>query len=181
MAKSKLKYWLGDGKATLIKIASNSRTDKEIYEAMGVSKQSFNKYKQNADFFAIIKNAKEQHIQDNTERLIQLHEDMWKQAHQQTIEETVQEVETRDGKEYKYMRKTTKVLGGDATLQIYLDKTYGNNINSQEIQTRIELNRARAEVQRLVLNPDLDEATKAKLESVREILGGVESVIGKAK
>lgn len=182
MAKSKLPYWLSEGRDKLIKIANNSRTEKEIYSAMAISKQTFNQYKKNADFLTILKDAKEKAIEANTERLKQLHEDMWKQAHEQTIEETVQEMWTdENGKERKYMKKSTKKLGGDTTLQIYLDKTYGQNINSQEIQSRIELNKARTEVQKLLLNPDVDEATKAKLEAVKQILGGVESVIGKTK
>ena len=181
MAKNKLKYWLGEGKELLTDIVKTVRTDKEIYEAMNISETSFYEYMKNSAFSEIVKNTRIEQLKDNARRLSQLKEDMWKQAHEQEITETIKEIETKDGKEYKYMKTTTKTLPGDATLQIYLDKTYGKNINSEEVQSRIELNKVRAEVQRLVLNPDLDEGTKQKLQAVKEILGGVDSVIGKAK
>lgn len=181
MAKSKLTYWLTEAQDKLIDIITNANTDREVYEAMGVGKDTFYKYMKNTDFSDLVKNTREKIIDDNAERLKQLREDMWKNAHEQVIEETIQEIETRDGKEYKYMKKTTKKMGGDTTLQIYLDKTYGKNINHDEIQSRVDYNKVRAEVQRLVLNPELDETTKAKLEAVKKILGGVESVIGKAE
>lgn len=183
MAKSKLQYWLNEGKDTLTEIIRSAKTDEDIYTTMGISKPTFHKYKKNVDFFNLIKNAKEERIQDNAERLKQLHEDMWKQAHEQKVTEVYQEM-VSDGKGGlipQKGRKVTKTLGGDTTLQIYLDKTYGKNINSEEKRARIELNRARTEVQKLVLSPDIDEATKAKLEAVREILGGVPNVIGETK
>ena len=181
MAKSKLNYWLTEAQDKLIEITSNCRTDKEIYTAMGIGERTFYDYMKSAQFSQIIKNVREQAIKENTERLKQLHEDMWKQAHEQIVEETIQEIEERDGKEYKYMKKTTKKMGGDTTLQIYLDKTYGSNINRDEIESRVAYNKVRAEVQRLVLSPELDETTKAKLEAVKKILGGVESVISDTK
>ena len=184
MAKSKLNYWLGEGRDKLIKIASIARTDNEIYKAMGINKATYYRYRDNSDFCDLIKNAREGQIEDNTERLKQLHEDMWKQAHEQTFTETFQELvaDPKTGElKPKSGRKITKTLPGDTTLQIYLDKTYGTNINSQEIIARTELSKVRADVQRLVLNPDIDEATKSKLDAVRKILGGVESVIGKAE
>ena len=181
MAKSKLQYWLNEGKDKLIQIASVAETDKQIYEAMEVSKATFSNYKHNVAFLDLIKKARQQRIENNTERLKQLHEDMWKQAHSYTEEETVKEVWTKgDEVEKKYIKTVTRTKAGDVTLQIYLDKTYGKNINHDEIESRIAYNKVRTEVNRLVLSPDIDEATKAKLEAVKEILGGVESVIGKA-
>ena len=181
MARSKLQYWLNEGKDNLIEIIQNSHNDVDIYPAMGINKATFYRYCNNEAFCDLIKNEREKRIEENTKRLKQLHEDMWKRAHEQVITETIKEVEEKNGQQYKYMKETTKTLPGDATLMIYLDKTYGNNINSEEIKSRIELNKVRAEVQRMILDPDLDESTKAKLDAVRKILGGVESVIGKAK
>lgn len=181
MAKSKLKYWLEDGRDALTDIVKSVRTDREIFEAMGVTKDTFYRYMKNADFSDLIKNARTEQMLANKERLKQLHEDMWKNAHEQIVEETIKEVEEKDGKKYKYVKQTTRKMAGDTTLQIYLDKTYGKNINSDEIRSRTELNKVRTDVQRLMLNPDLDESMKIKLEAVKQILGGVDSVIGKAK
>ena len=181
MAKSKLKYWLGEGRTLLVDIVETVRTDKDVYETMGLSKDTFYQYMKDPDFSDLIKKTRENQIKENQKRIKQLHEDMWKNAHEQTYTETIKEVEEKEGKQYKYMKETTRTMAGDATLMIYLDKTYGKNINNDEIRSRVELNKVRAEVQRLVLNPDLDETTKAKLEAVKQILGGVESVIGKAK
>ena len=180
MAKSKLQYWLNEGKDRLIEIASNAETDKQIIEAMGIHKDTFYRYMYNSDFSDIIKNIRQQRVIDNTERLRQLHEDMWRQAHGYTETETVKEVWSKGDKvEKKYVKTIERKKAGDTTLQIYLDKTYGKNINHEEIESRIAYNKVRTEVNRLVLSPDIDEATKAKLEAVKEILGGVESVIGK--
>lgn len=182
MAKSKLQYWLNEGKDRLTEIISAAETDKQVYEAMGIAERTFYKYMQNMQFMQFIKKVRQQAVEDNTERLKQLHEDMWRQAHSYTEEETVKEVWTKGDKvEKKYIKTVTRTKAGDVTLQIYLDKTYGKNINSEEIESRIAYNKVRTEVNRLVLNPDIDEGTKAKLEAVREILGGVESVIGKTK
>ena len=182
MAKSKLQYWLNEGKDRLTERISAAETDKQVYEAMGIAERTFYKYMQNMQFMQFIKKVRQQAVEDNTERLKQLHEDMWRQAHSYTEEETVKEVWTKGDKvEKKYIKTVTRTKAGDVTLQIYLDKTYGKNINSEEIESRIAYNKVRTEVNRLVLNPDIDEGTKAKLEAVREILGGVESVIGKTK
>ena len=122
MAKSKLQYWLTEAQDKLIDIITNANTDKEVYEAMGVGKDTFYKYMKNTDFSDLVKNTREKIIDDNAERLKQLREDMWKNAHEQVIEETIQEIETRDGKEYKYMKKTTKKMGGDTLYEINFDK-----------------------------------------------------------
>jgi len=182
MAKSKLSYWINEGKGKLIQIASTASTDKQIYDAMNIHKDTFYRYMSVSDFSDIIKNARAQLIQDNTERLRQLHEDMWRQAHGYTETETIKEVWSKgENIEKRYVKTVTREKAGDTTLQIYLDKTYGKNINHAEIESRIAYNKARTEVQRLMLDPDLDEATRAKLEAVKQILGGVESVIGKTE
>lgn len=182
MAKSKLQYWLSEGRDKLTEIISAAETDKQIYEAMGIAERTYYKYMQNVQFMQIVKKVREQAMIDNTERLKQLHEDMWKQAHGYTETETVKEVWTKGNKvEKKYVKTVTREKAGDTTLQIYLDKTYGKNINNDEIASRIAYNKVRTEVNRLVLSPDIDEGTKAKLEAVKQILGGVESVIGETK
>ena len=182
MAKSKLHYWLSEARDNLIEIITHSNTDKEVYEAMGISKDTFYKYMNDADFSDLIKKIREQTVKANAERLKQLHEDMWAQAHEQIEEETIREVWSKgETVEKKYVKTITRKKAGDTTLQIYLDKTYGKNVNREEIESRIAYNKVRAEVNRLALNPDLDENTKAKLEAVKQILGGVESVIGQAK
>ena len=182
MAQSKLQYWLTEGRDKLIQITSVAETDKQIYEAMGISKVTYYKYMNDANFLNLIKNIKEQQIANNTERLKQLHEDMWKQAHGYTETETIKEVWSKGDKvEKRYVKTVERQRAGDTTLQIYLDKTYGKNINNDEIASRIAYNKVRTEVNRLVLSPDIDEGTKAKLEAVKQILGGVDSVIGKTE
>lgn len=178
MARSKLEYWLGEGRDNLIRIASIARTDKEVYEAMGINKDTYYKYiSANSDFSDTIKNARESQIEDNTARLKQLHEDMWKAARER--EEVVTVVYMKPDpdkpKDPKAMipthgYQTKKKLPGDPTLQIYLDKTYGNNINSEEIKSKVDMNRSRAELNRAALNPEQAEESdilKAIMEAGR--------------
>ncbi len=146
MAKSKLNYWLEDARDTLIEIITNAKNDKQIFKAMGISKQTFYKWKNDSiDFADLLKNAKEQRIKDNTENLKQLHKDMWEKA--RSVKETTkfkEIIKGKDGVEREYTKITTVEKQGDTTLMIYLDKTYNvDNINYQQQKTYVELNKAR--------------------------------------
>lgn len=146
MAKSKLNYWLEDARDTLIEIITNAKNDKQIFKAMGISKQTFYKWKNDSNDFAdLLKNAKEQRIKDNTENLKQLHKDMWEKARNvKEVTKLKEIIKGKDGVEREYTKITTVEKQGDTTLMIYLDKTYNvDNINYQQQKTYVELNKAR--------------------------------------
>ena len=149
MAKSQLKVWLTDYKDMLEDLVKMSRTDAEIYNAMGINKSTFYDYMKDDNFSDIIKNAKVKRIKENAERLKKNYDAMWEKATGYVVKETVKQIKDKNGKS---IVETTKEYSHDSTLMIYLDKTYGNNINHDEVLNRAELTKARAEQVRLEID-----------------------------
>lgn len=164
MARSKLKEWL-EQKELLEDIVQESRTDKEIFETMGIAEPTFYDYLKNEEFSKVIKKAKDERQQRNLERLKKLHEAMWEKATGYVTKETIKELKGENNQRVSIVERE---YSHDPTLMIYLDKTYGLNINADEIKARAELNRARAEEARLSIESEAVE----DMEEIREEVYG---------
>lgn len=167
MAKSKLKEWL-ENTELLESIVEESRNDKEIYETMCISESAYYDYMDKSkEFSEIIKNAKAGRQKRIVERLRKLHDAMWEKACGYISKETVKEIK---GEKNQRVSIIEREFSHDPTLMIYLDKTYGANINADEIKARAELSRARAEETRLSIEAESVE----DMDAIREEVYGEE-------
>ena len=121
IAKSKYET---DVKPRLVEIEAWKRdglTDEQIYTNLGISKQSFYKYKEKyVDFFDSLKKGKE--VAD-----IEVENALFKRAIGYTYKEVTKEVKDIDGKKSTFIKEVTKVVPGDVAAQIFWLKNRKSN------------------------------------------------------
>ena len=112
---SKSKYET-DVKPRLVEIEAWKRdglTDGQIYTNLGISKQSFYKYKEKyVDFFDSLKKGKE--VAD-----IEVENALFKRAIGYKYKEVIKEVKEIDGKKSTYVKEVIKEMPGDVGAQIF--------------------------------------------------------------
>ena len=113
IAKSKYET---EVKPRLVEIEAWKRdglTDEQIYTNLGISKQSFYKYKEKyVDFFDSLKKGKE--VAD-----IEVENALFKRAIGYKYKEVTKEVKEIDGKKSTYIKEITKEIPGDVGAQIF--------------------------------------------------------------
>lgn len=113
IAKSKYET---DVKPRLVEIEAWKRdglTDEQIYINLGISKQSFYKYKEKyVDFFDSLKKGKE--VAD-----IEVENALFKRAIGYKYKEVIKEVKEIDGKKSTYVKEVIKEMQGDVAAQIF--------------------------------------------------------------
>jgi phage terminase len=113
IAKSKYET---DVKPRLVEIEAWKRdglTDEQIYINLGISKQSFYKYKEKyVDFFDSLKKGKE--VAD-----IEVENALFKRAIGYKYKEVIKEVKEIDGKKTTYVKEVIKEMPGDVGAQIF--------------------------------------------------------------
>ena len=113
IAKSKYET---DVKPRLVEIEAWKRdglTDEQIYINLGISKQSFYKYKEKyVDFFDSLKKGKE--VAD-----IEVENALFKRAIGYKYKEVIKEVKEIDGKKSTYIKEVIKEIPGDVGAQIF--------------------------------------------------------------